>query len=496
MGKYDLLRDYLLQCGHNEITLSFSDIESIIGNLLPPSALKYDEWWANIGDSPHHSQAKSWHAAGYKAQADRVRKAVRFYRENIKSVVPRTIPQIKRDDRARIDPLVASISMDTPALREESDVAGVERIALISCSKKKKPYECRAKELYSASELFSLSYAYAKYFANRIYILSAKHGLVGEDEIIAPYDETLSTKNPFEKKAWSQKVLSQLKQVCDTQSAEFIILAGKDYYEYLLPELPYAKLPLGKRRFEDRIEFLRQQLADLKKQKSSQINAARLHQLFRGLPVYNWRTIDEIAFQDGIYIVFEKGENYRGGARIVRVGTHTSPGRLKQRLKDHFIRENHNGSIFRKNIGRAILNRDHDPYLSIWTLDTSKAPNIGKEDKVKETEIERRVSAYMREAFTFCVFKIENTEDRLRFEEAIIATLNRAYDFRASREWLGNSSPEWEIRQSGMWLKQGLDAKPLTDDEFQRLSQIESPEKVKQVCKGIIRPRELKINLK
>ena len=55
MGKYDLLRDYLLQCGHNEITLSFSDIESIIGNLLPPSALKYDEWWANIGDSPHKS---------------------------------------------------------------------------------------------------------------------------------------------------------------------------------------------------------------------------------------------------------------------------------------------------------------------------------------------------------------------------------------------------------------------------------------------------------
>lgn len=48
MGKYDPLRDYLIKCGNDEVTLSFADIESILGRALPPSASNYDAWWANI----------------------------------------------------------------------------------------------------------------------------------------------------------------------------------------------------------------------------------------------------------------------------------------------------------------------------------------------------------------------------------------------------------------------------------------------------------------
>ena len=78
----------------------------------------------------------------------------------------------------------------------------------------------------------------------------------------------------------------------------------------------------------------------------------------------------------------------------------------------------------------------------------------------------------MRESFTFRVFPVGAKEERLRLEEAIIATLNQTDDFKASRGWLGGSSPEREIRESGMWLKQGLDAEPLTDAEMIRLSQL------------------------
>ncbi len=39
--------------------------------------------------------------------------------------------------------------------------------------------------------------------------------------------------------------------------------------------------------------------------------------------------------------------------RIVRIGTHTSDDRLKNRLRDHFISKNKDGSIFRKNIGKS-----------------------------------------------------------------------------------------------------------------------------------------------
>lgn len=473
MGKYGPLRDYLRRCKNDEVTLSFADIELIIGGSLPPSASKYNEWWANIGDSPYtqHNHAKSWHSAGYRVQVDRAARTAYFYRESVNTAAP----VIDWNSSDWIDSADTGISMTAAATYEKKQSNDKERIALISCSKLKKPYTCRASELYSASTLFSLSYEYAKANADRIYIISAKHGLVAEDAVIEPYNETLNEKSSSERKAWSRMVLNQLQQVCDIQRNEIIILAGKHYYEYLLPCLHHVALPLGNLPLGKRIEFLQRNMAHPKGAVPGLVDAAlRLHNLFDRLPTYNWRTIDDIPFQNGIYIVYEKGETYRGHDRIVRVGTHTSQGRLKQRLKDHFVRENHNGSIFRKNIGKAMLNSDCDSYLPIWTLNTSKAPNIGKEDKSKEAEIETRVSDYMRESFSFRVFPVATREERHRLEEAIIATLNQTDDFRSSSHWLGSNSPEWKIRESGMWLKQGLDAEPLTDSEMIRLSQLTS----------------------
>ena len=65
-------------------------------------------------------------------------------------------------------------------------------VALISCSKEKKNYTCPAKELYSASTLFSLSYKYAKKVADKIYILSALYGLVPEDRVILADSRSLA----------------------------------------------------------------------------------------------------------------------------------------------------------------------------------------------------------------------------------------------------------------------------------------------------------------
>ena len=135
--------------------------------------------------------------------------------------------------------------------------ADSERIALISCSKRKNSCPCPASELYSASLLFSLLYKYAKANADRVYIISAKYGLVAEDEVLEPYDETLNAKPAAERRAWAQRVLNQLSQVCDVRKTEFVILAGQRYHEYLCPELPHKSLPLGKLRFGERIKFLK-----------------------------------------------------------------------------------------------------------------------------------------------------------------------------------------------------------------------------------------------
>ena len=155
--------------------------------------------------------------------------------------------------------------------------------------------------------------------------------------------------------------------------------------------------------------------------------------------------------------------------RIVRIGTHTSANRLKARLLDHFVHENHDGSIFRKNVGKAILNAHRDPYLAAWTMDTSKPENRRFLDEKKNADTERRVSKYLRENFTFTVFQVMAKNERLRMEEAIIATLNAEPTFIPGSKWPGLYSPEKEIRESGLWLKQGLNGKSMTNEEFDKL---------------------------
>ena len=73
--------------------------------------------------------------------------------------------------------------------------------------------------------------------------------------------------------------------------------------------------------------------------------------------------------KNGIYVLFEAGEKAHGGDRIVRVGTHTGENQLRSRLKQHYVIANKDRSIFRKNIGRAILNREDDPFLRQWNWD-------------------------------------------------------------------------------------------------------------------------------
>lgn len=351
------------------------------------------------------------------------------------------------------------------------------KIVLISCSKSKRNVVCPAADMYMPSPLFSKSYEYAKGIADKVYILSAKHGLLDEDAIISPYNLTLSEMDSEQRNQWSRNVLSQLESECDITTDEFIIFAGSKYYSPLLPYLknymiPLKGLPLGFRLsalnqlLQDRTIDARQFSPDLSSQASPFSMVEELHRLFNGLTRYNYNEISNIPFDNGIYIVFENGEEYMGLERIVRIGTHTSQNRLRKRLRDHFINENKDGSIFRKNVGKALLNQRNDSYLPVWTLDTSKEENAVHTDREIQKSIEAEVSSYLKSNMQFAVIEVENKEERLRLEAAIISTLNHATTFGPGESWLGNYSPEHKIRNSGLWLTQGLDAQPLSDEEY------------------------------
>lgn len=61
--KYRLLSDYLHDSKDNRVSLTFSDIENMLGFKLPPSAYTHRAFWAN---TTSHSIALSWLGVGYE----------------------------------------------------------------------------------------------------------------------------------------------------------------------------------------------------------------------------------------------------------------------------------------------------------------------------------------------------------------------------------------------------------------------------------------------
>jgi len=180
--------------------------------------------------------------------------------------------------------------------------------------------------------------------------------------------------------------------------------------------------------------------------------------------------------KNGIYVLFEAGEKAHGGDRIVRVGTHTGENQLRSRLKQHYVIENKDRSIFRKNMGRAILNRENNSFLTQWNWDLTtrvakdRYEHLMDWDKQKETE--KKVSYYIQGKLSFVVFEVKNKRERLTLESKIISTLSWCSECRPSDSWLGLHSPKKKIRQSGLWLANELYKEPLSREEFEGLKDL------------------------
>ena len=204
-----------------------------------------------------------------------------------------------------------------------------------------------------------------------------------------------------------------------------------------------------------------------------------LHRIFDHLPHNHFPFDDSLIPLNGIYILLEDGEIAHGTNRIVRIGTHTGKDQLRSRLKQHFILENKDRSIFRKNIGRALLNKDKDPFLEKWELDlTTRAAKekLGFQiDHEKQKHVERQVSDYIQSHFRFIVFPVPQKEDRLILESRIISTVSLCPSCRPSPNWLGLFSPKEKIRESGLWIVNELYKQPLTQSEFENLKRMIFP---------------------
>jgi hypothetical protein len=195
-----------------------------------------------------------------------------------------------------------------------------------------------------------------------------------------------------------------------------------------------------------------------------------------GLPTFTFPYNETLIPGNGIYLLFEKGEVGHGGNRIVRIGTHTGVNQLRSRLRQHFLASNKDRSIFRKNIGRCFLNRDHDLYLAVWELDltTREAKNMYSTsvDTIKQEALEKEISEYMRKNFFFAVIRVDDKSERMRLESKIISTVSHCKECGPSKNWLGLSSPKDKICESGLWLVNELYKEPLSEKDLQELQKL------------------------
>jgi hypothetical protein len=108
-------------------------------------------------------------------------------------------------------------------------------IAFISCVKEKRIGKYKAKDLYT-SDFFRKSFGYCSSKYDKVFILSAKYGLLELTDNIENYEMTLNNFSKVEKIEWSVMVCDQMENKID-DSDDLYFYVGNNYREHLLPLL-------------------------------------------------------------------------------------------------------------------------------------------------------------------------------------------------------------------------------------------------------------------
>ena len=172
--------------------------------------------------------------------------------------------------------------------------------------------------------------------------------------------------------------------------------------------------------------------------------------------------------QRGVYFFFASDESREGRdqLRVSRVGTHAVSAESKTtlwgRLRTHRGTlsgahpggGNHRGSVFRRRVGEAIINRRGiADEFSNWGDGSSTTADV----RDAEHELEKRVSEFIRELPLLWV-EIDDEpgsgSQRAAIERNAIALLSNyrrdSLDPRG-KAWIGTDSNSPEIRESGLW---------------------------------------------
>lgn len=92
----------------------------------------------------------------------------------------------------------------------------------------------------------------------KIFILSAKYGVLELDDWISPYNITLNKKNEKEKKEWAYNCYKQLKEKNINFEEKAIFLCGENYRKYLIKCFKNSASPTHRMRIGEQNRFYTQ----------------------------------------------------------------------------------------------------------------------------------------------------------------------------------------------------------------------------------------------
>lgn len=194
-----------------------------------------------------------------------------------------------------------------------------------------------------------------------------------------------------------------------------------------------------------------------------------LHSHFNKLKRYKYPyNVDDFS-NNGIYVMFEKGEVYNSLDRIVRIGSHREDNNLRKRLNEHFFKEAHRKSVLRKHIGRCLLTQDNQcDYLKYWNVTNKEKKKYQLEIDIDfEKEYEIKITKFIRDRFSFIIIpNLIDKSRRERLEKALIATFAQSDKRLCSKKWLGNFHPNLKIKESKLWNLNHLNDNTLTQQEL------------------------------
>ena len=217
----------------------------------------------------------------------------------------------------------------------------------------------------------------------------------------------------------------------------------------------------------------------------------QLHRLLEAKPLIRYPYAPDSLPQNAVYFMYEDGQTWGHGGdqpRIVQVGTQRD-GNFRKRLAEHYLPDDSrlqlnskstapkDRSILRKMIGRAILSRDSNPYLSVWNLDftTRKTRDLhgSNRDFDLEAKVEREVSDVIQRTFSFRYVEIADENVRMgrtALTRKLIATVVSCESCQPTHDWLGLHSPIERIREFGFWQVHHVDGQVAESEEIDGLA--------------------------